>query len=420
MFQTAPQYWTPPRPLGVHWSEDRFRVRLDPLPFPFALLLISGFLLGVEEQFNGTLFLGEILLAMFAVMGVALNLGSRRFWTWDLYWMLFLLGVSYAAYIFADIFSGNSTTNLLRGWARMGFLGTDILGLYVLCRKSRYNLFPVMLGLAISAFVMPHSTMKGDFSIQWKFDLAFSWISSACILFGFLSKRRAAIYATLCLIPVGVMSIALDSRLVGGACITVAVVLLAQLIASRRWRKLLIIFLAVAIAAGAVGTYSLLIHTDATYAERRTESNLARLTALLTALQRISQHPFMGTGSWNLSEEYLNLHRANTVYLGGKNVATAMALGHSQVLQAAVEAGIFGSTFFVYFLICLAQALWWVVKRPLDRFSAFAMFNLLMCIWHCLFSPQGGSQRIEIATGACICLLMASERRRLRKRGVNI
>jgi len=418
MLETAPHYWTPPTPVRAPWMEDRFRVRLDPFPFPFALLFFVGFMLGVEEQLSGTLFLGEILLALAACLGVALNIGNGKFWSKDLYRVLWWLGVSCAAYIFTDILAGNSTTNLLRGWARMGFLATDILGLYCICRKNRFNLFPIFVGLAFSAFFMPHSTLQGDFAIRWKFDLAFSWVSSACIVAGFLSRRHAAVYANLCLIPIGVFSIALDSRLVGGVCITVAVVLLAQLITSRRMKKLLVAVLAMTVAAGALATYTLLIRTDVDYAKRREESNVARLTAILTAAQRIEQHPLLGTGSWNLNEEYLNLHRANTIYLGGKYVATGMALGHSQILQAAVEAGIFGSVFFIYFLICLTQALWWVVKRPLDRFSAFAMFNLVMCIWHCLFSPQGGSQRIEIATGVCICLLMAAEKRRLRKYSV--
>ena len=57
------------------WHEDRLRVRLDPLPFPFAILLIVGFALGVEVQFVGTLFLGGVILAVFACLGVLLNLG---------------------------------------------------------------------------------------------------------------------------------------------------------------------------------------------------------------------------------------------------------------------------------------------------------------------------------------------------------
>jgi hypothetical protein len=298
----------------------------------------------------------------------------------------------------------------------MGFLATDILGLYAIGRKNRYNLFPLFLGLIFSALLMPHSSLQGDFAIKWKFDLNFSWVSSVCIVAGFFGKRRAAVYALLSLIPVGIMSVALDSRLVGGVCIAVAVVLWAQMLAARRLRNLLLVVLALAVSAGAAGTYYLLKGTNQEFAERRSGSNLARVTAIFTAIQLIGQHPFVGTGSWNISEAHLNLHRAITSNFGGKYVATGMALGHSQILQAAVEGGVFGFTFFVFFLVQLIESLWWVVRRPLDRFSAFAMFNLIMCLWHCLFSPQGYSQRIEIATGVCICLLMAAEKKEWRKR----
>ena len=122
----------------------------------------------------------------------------------------------------------------------MGFLITDIFeGLYVICRKNRYNLFPIFLGLAVSAFWMPHSTLQGDFAIKWKFDLAFSWVVRSYS--GWLSgRRRAAIYAHLCMVPVGIMSIILDSRLVAGACIAVGVVLLAQALVNRRQKNLLL------------------------------------------------------------------------------------------------------------------------------------------------------------------------------------
>lgn len=402
----------PPRAAPIRCYEERLRVRLDPLPFPFALLLIVGFALGVEAEFIGTLYLGEVLLAMFACFGVFLNLGNSRFWTKDLYRFIICLTVSYLAYIVTDIIVNTPTINLLRGWARMGFLITDIFGLYVICRKNRYNLYPMLLGFALSAYFMPHNTLQGDFSVRWKSELAFSWVNAVCILAVFLGRNRAAIYAAMSLLPLGLISIALDSRMVGGVCIAVSVALLSKTLASRRNRNLLLVVLAIAAIVGGVGTYYMLQHTSQEYALRREGSNVARATAILTALQHIGQHPFMGTGSWNVSEEHMNQHRANTTNLGGKLVSTGMVLGHSQILQAAVEAGGFGSAFFVLFLVYLGNSLWWVLKGPLDRFSAFAMFNILMCIWHCLFSPLGGGQRIEIAVGVCICLLMAGEKNR--------
>ena len=400
------------------WKDDRVRVRLEPFPFPFVVLLMIGFTLGVELQFTGTLYLGEIVLALIAVVGVSVNLGNSKFWSRELYWLMIWLTVSYLAYIVTDIFVGTSMTNVLRGWGRMGFLMTDIVGVYVICRKNRYNLFPLVLGLALAALLMTHKeTEHASFAVRWKFDLYFPWVSSFCILAAYFGRRRAAVSAVLCLIPAGIISIVLDSRMVGAACITVVVVLLAQMVTARRQRKLLLVVLAVAAIVGGGGTYVLLDQTNHEYAARRAESNVARATAILTALQHIGQHPILGAGSWNVSEAHMNRHRANTSTLGGKQVSTSMALGHSQILQAAVEAGIFGAVFFVYFVLRLIRSLWWVVKLPLDRFSAFAMFNLLMCIWHCLFSPQGGSQRIEIATGVCICLLMAREEKLWRRGG---
>ena len=330
------------RAVRTEYYQEKLRVRLDSLPFPIALLTILGFTLGIEVQFTGTLFLGEILLAMFAVLGTCLNLGNSKFWTKDLYRFMICLAITYLGYMLTDISVGTSADNLLRGWARIGFLATDTLGLYVICRKNRYNLFPLFLGLAFSAFLMPHTTLQGDFAVKWKFDLYFSWVSSICILAGFFGRRKAPIYAYMSLIPVSVMSMVLDSRLVGGACMAVVGALMAQSLTGRRLKNLLLVVLVLAISAGSAGTYYMLNQTGQEYAERRTESNVARMTAILTAIQHIGQHPVLGTGSWNVSEEHMNRHRANTTNLGGKYVSAGMALGHSQILQAAVEGGIFG------------------------------------------------------------------------------
>ena len=313
-------------------KEDQVRVRLDPLPFPFALLLAVGFALGVEVQIVGTLFAGEILLAIFAFFGAVINLWSHRFWTKDYYRFLGCLAISYMAYIMTDIVIGSPVTNLLRGWARMGFLLIDTAGLYVICRRNRFNLFPLILGLAVAMLIMPHQdTAQADFSVKWKFDLSFSWTSSVCILAAMMSRRHASLYAALGLSLVGVWSIFLDSRVVGAICIVVAVVICSQLMTSGRQKKLFTVMLALATAGGGVVTYTLVSRTNEQYGERREGSNVARASAILTALERIGRHPLLGTGSWNISQEHMDQHWANTKRLGGRHVATDMALGHSQV-----------------------------------------------------------------------------------------
>lgn len=57
-------------------------------------------------------------------------------------------------------------------------------------------------------------------------------------------------------------------------------------------------------------------------------------------------------------------------------------------------------------------SLWWTLKRPVDRFLAFAIFALLNGIWSCLFSPfLGADVRINAAISIYVCIVLAIEKR---------
>ena len=154
--------------------------------------------------------------------------------------------------------------------------------------------------------------------------------------------------------------------------------------------------LAVTVAVGGVGTYYLLNRTSLEYGGRREGSNVARATAIMTALQDIAQHPVVGTGSWNVNEEQMNRHRANTSDLGGKYVASGMALGSCKFCRQPLKGEFRGSLF--HLLPDLPGAGFVVGGEASARPFLCVRYVQSADVPVALSAqPQGGGQRLEIA-----------------------
>jgi len=145
---------------------------------------------------------------------------------------------------------------------------------------------------------------------------------------------------------------------------------------------------------------------------RRTSSNIVRMAAIFTAAQTIEQNPIFGVGSWSQLAEAADRHRQYTEDLGQTNDSeTSTQAGHSTILQAWTEAGIFAALAFFYYFWRLLSAFKWMLSKPLDRFYAAELFFLVNGIWGCLFSPFNGAMRIYIGMTSCLCIILAEEQK---------
>jgi hypothetical protein len=391
-------------------------ITLSPIPFGALILFVVGVLLALPVNIIGNVYAGEILLALFALIGVIAKAGDPRFIDKGLWPFLGLFFLSLCAYVLTDVTLGTPFHDAVRGWARFAFVILDTVGIYVVCRKSRFNLFPIFIGDAagqILFYALPNFQTEIAINI-WKYHLCLPVLLAILCVVGLCTPRLSFVWSVIVLMAAGLLSLKLDTRAFGLICFAVTALLTAKLLAFRRVRKLMPVLIIASLLVAGTAFQLILGALRVEHGTRQALSNEMRVASILTALQTIGAHPMSGIGSWKTDFDAANRHRANVLGLGGKFDSESMNQdGHSQLLQAWVEGGPFAALAFLYVLWRMVRSLRWAIVRPLDRFSVFALFLLMNAAWSCLFSPfLGGDARINMAVSVCVCVVLGREQRK--------
>jgi len=375
---------------------------------------IVGLCTPLQLEFGGILYASEALLALLAVWVLATRLMDAQFWRPPFTRLMLALGVTILAYIVTDMALGTETQNLLRGWARPIFLGTNLAGLYFLCRRNPLNLliYAVASAAASAAFLAVNARLLED----WKFGLSGPvTILIACLIP--VLVPRGVLVGSFALTAVGLLHLALDSREIGGNCLLAGALLTARCLSLLHWKSISWVLLA-GIAAIAIGLFLwAYVLTDAEYSQRRHFSNAWRTASLVTAAGAIAESPWLGNGSqtnnFALQSRFDSIFADRTgVRYRGQQTDTSTFSPHSQILQAWFEAGVFGTAFFVYLGATVSAALYFCIfRRRLDAFSVLFAFSLMRAIWHLLFSPFAGMARLDVALAGAIVCVIGIERR---------
>ena len=368
----------------------------------------------LQLDWVGIIYAGEVLLALVACWAVFINLDNRQFWRRPFTTLLVCLGVTTLAYMVADLLLATEAQSLLRGWARLIFLGCNFTGLYFLCRRNPFNI--LIYSVAAAAGALAWLCWTGHPFDDWKFGASAPvTLLVACLVP--LVMRRSVLAGSLALAAVGVLHIALDSREIGGNCLLAGLLLFARCSTFLRWKSFSWVLLGTLALAGiGVFLYAYVL-TDQEYSQRRQFSNAWRTAALITAVNGIAESPWIGNGSqansFDFQSRYDSIFAERTgVRYRGQQTDTSTFSPHSQILQAWFEAGILATTFFVYLGWKLVTAFrYCVLRRNLDVFSVLFAFCLLRATWHLLFSPFAGLARMEVALAAVIVSLVDAERR---------
>ncbi len=372
-----------------------------------------------QVEWGGILYGSEILLVLVALWALLTRLTDTRFWRRSFATLLAFLGVTMLAYVVADLALGTEPRNLMRGWARPLFLGTNFVGLYFLSRRNPFNILIYAASAAVGALAFLAFT--GRLTEDWKFGASGPVTILLACLFPLLA-RRGVLAGSFALLAAGAAHMALDSREIGGNCLLAGALLLARCASAARWRSFSWIVLGVLVAAGAGFFLSAYALTHEEYGQRRLLSNAWRSASLITAADAIAGSPWLGNGSQTNTFEFQSRYDAifadrTGVRYRGRRTDTSTFSPHSQILQAWFEAGIFGTAFFLCLGWKLAKSLHTcIVVRGLDAFSVLFGFCLLRAIWHLLFSPFAGMARLDVALAAAIVCLVDLERKRARAR----
>jgi hypothetical protein len=373
-------------------------------------------LIGLATPFQfemmGILYAPEILLACVALWALVRGLGNPAFWRRPFVTMLACLGVTMAAYMVADLSLGTEPANLLRGWARIVFLGSNFVGLYFLCRREPLNIVVYSVASAVSA--LGYLWWSGRLLQDWKFGAS----APVTILAASLVPRlapRGVLAGSVALAAIGVAHILLDSREIGGNCLLAGVLLLARCSSVLRMKSFSYAVLGALTIGGVGALLYVYVLTDETYGQRRQWSNAWRAASLITAVDGILESPWFGNGSQGNNFEFQSRYdsifaeRTGARYRGARTDTSTFS-PHSQILQSWFEAGIFGTAFFLYLGWRLLRAAYiCIFRRGLDAFSVLFAYCLLRATWHLFFSPFAGLARMDIAIPAVIACLLAAD-----------
>jgi len=373
------------------------------------LAAIIGLATPFQLQFGGILYASEAILALVAIWALATRLIDGRFWRPPFTRLLMFLGVSLLAYAVTDMAVGTDPANSLRGWARLVFLGSNLTGLYFLCRRMPFNLLIYAISSAAGSLVF--LACDARLFEDWKFGASAPLtVLVACLIP--LLVPRGVLVGSIALTAVGILHLVLDSREIGGNCLLAGALLAARCFSLLRWKSISWILLT-GLASVGVGLFLwAYMLTDAEYSQRRHFSNAWRTASLITAADAIADSPWLGNGSqtnnFALQSQYDSIFAEHTgIRYRGQMTDTSTFSPHSQILQSWFEAGVFGTTFFIYLGFAVAGALYFCIfRRQLDAFSVLFAFSLMRAIWHLLFSPFAGLARLDVAlAGAIVCVI---------------
>lgn len=371
-----------------------------------------GLMAPVQLHWGGILYGSEILLAVVACWSLVTRLGDSDFWRRPQTTLMGLLATTLLAYVVTDLMWGTELQDVLRGWARIVFLGSNFLGLYFLCRREPLNI--LRYSVAGAAGTIAYLAWSGRLLEAWKPGASVPLtVLIACLVP--LVARRGVLAGSLALLAAGMFHIALDFREIGGCCFLGGLLLLAR--SSSLTRLKAASWAVLSIAGIGVFLYAYML-SDYEFGRRRQLSNAWRTAALVTAAAGISESPWLGNGSqahnFEFQSQYDSIFAERTgIRYRGELTDTSTFSPHSQILQAWFEAGIFGITFFLYLGWKLVNAArWCIFRRDLDGFSVLFTYCLLQAVWHLLFSPFGGLARLDVALAAVLVCVLQLQRNR--------
>ena len=324
--------------------------------------------------------------------------------------MLLSEGVALLGYVISDTIWQSTAHDAIRGWARMVFLGIDILTLGCLfIVGGQKSLVWLLWGEVVGGMILPcvHRPIFGDY---WKFGFG-GPISLGLMLIlphlGFWPGQAA-------LLGLSVVHFAMNFRSVGGICLLVSVLMVLQRF-PLRWR---VIFLPI---GGVLAAGALVAITSWSALSNRSHdlrSNISRTAMLKAAWQGIKEHPFIGNGSWFGKSDVINnflelrYNMAQEAHLGGigREVASdeeqSYAI-HSQILVAMAEGGVLGGTFFILYGVLLTVALvQYIVFKKWSEHSGLYFYLLINALLNLFMSPFSGVHRVYISTATCLLLIL--------------
>lgn len=378
-----------------------------------AAIIAAGALTPFTVGLVGALPVGEFILAgALGWMGlhVVLNhaapgtlVTSRLLWTFMACQAVALLG-----YVLADIYWGSSGDDMARGWARMIFLGIDVLAFaYLFDLPGRHPLvgfvcFEVGYALGGAAATLSGNVLFDDY---WKF----GWGLPVTITVLLLAPRLGFWFCQLACLALTAVHVAFEFRSMAAICAAAPALMIFQ----RCTPRTRVIALGAGLALVVLGA-SYLSNRRSEDTARSARSDVERSAMVQAAWEGFMRSPWLGNGSWfsksNVMQEFYAIRYDNSIRQGvgsyEKDEADSTVAIHSQILTSLAEGGVLGGAFFAFYGAMLLWTLGSVIlTHAWTVWSNLCAFFLLLKISDLATSPFSGAHRVLIAAAVGLILL---------------
>lgn len=382
---------------------------LDFLAFFCPILMV------IEINLVGRLFLTEVLLVIILPL---LILKRGQLLLHPLPRTVIILAFLWlASQIITDLIRETPFHDWIRGWAKITFLILNFSSIYLLLNNDTKRIILFFIGLAIinpplDYFVTPTELLLYDF---WKFGMSGS-VASLVILFVMWRKiAHFRLLPVLLILALGLFSIYMGSRAIGGLLILSAGYLYIHSKPKLRyWLKnlslssIVTIILATSFLGwGIITGYSIAARSgwlgEAAKEKYYQQSGnygvfLGGRTEILVSAQAIIDSPIIGHGSWAKNWEYgeLLFHLKQEMgYFVNEYALQESDLipSHSHLFGAWVEAGILGALFWVWVFYLIVRLLFGLLRIEHDLLPLF-VFKAIVALWTILFSPFAAEARL--------------------------
>jgi hypothetical protein len=377
---------------------------------PITLCGLTGFLSAFTVPLVGQLPIGELVLLL-VFPWVLIRAFLSRGWPariQQLGWFKILfvtLGLMALGYVVSDLYRETASANFIRGWARVGFLALDLVTIAYLIDSSWRRLYIFIFAFYLGAIV---NGLFSDLDLVewWKVGLGYGL--TALVLFALAG--RSSLWQAIVAVALGALSLALESRNLGGICL-----LTAGLFWLRHARGALRP-VAVMVSLGAL--VAMFIAANSVFLENQEQqhegSNIERQSMIETAGESFLSSPLIGQGSW--FTDSILMHRleeriaSKDPSFRGYSAEEASHISiHSQLLVSLAEGGILGGAFFLGMGLLLLKTLRTLLTNPQPH-RAFLFYLVIAGLWDLCMSPFSGQARVQIILTVCACLLVILQR----------
>jgi hypothetical protein len=416
------QFVAQSRPLNqsLPSSVRELGVELLPKAWPSVLAMLSGAGMHISFNLGGELYVGELMFLvalpflLFDRFFINRTQCLQQVWLWQpMAWLLVGLMFTMAGYILSDFYRNNAPSDYLRGWARLIFLGIDLLVVALLISIRRSNIWYLSFGYAVIGLLILSQKENFINNDPWKFGYAMP-ITIAVIAFLCLQKKPSVHLRGVCLIGLGILHMFMDYRSLSAFCIIVALMGWIYSASRKGGAKIVMLGLTAVIVAAMLSV--IYYASQGNFEQRRQASNSMRLSAAMVGINAVLESPFVGYGSWSKDARFAK-QLADLQYRMSKTqenplydfdlIRQASFAAHSQILESWTEGGILGTTFFLFYLMLMTKGIIALtLKDHEERLDPLLGIFIIFALWALFLSPFKGLTRLDI-TFACMSSIVA-------------